>query len=178
MDDKSNITNFTSLNKPQETKIEDTKDFSIGNLAVKGNSKKTAKLVKRAKLTTQLTKQLQNVETIPISKGVSIVLFKDKGVRITKDITFLEILELEKNYPDAFVGVLPSLFEDFIVNDIIEPFVKIGDIVTVKRKFVIKNGDTPRRVEDIYFKALNDMTVIIALLEDGDLALTNTLIVC
>lgn len=170
MDEKPKPMQFASISKEP-----DSKDFSIGNIAFKGEKKKVVQAKKRAKLTTQLVKQLQNTETIPIGKGVSVVIFKDKGVTINKDSTFDDIIQLEKLHPDAFVGVLPALFEDFIVNDMIQPFVKIGDFVKIKRIYCEKLGDKSREVKDIYFKALNDMTVIIAELEDGDLVLTNTL---
>lgn len=173
MDEKPKPMQFTSLGKEQ-----DSKDFSIGNIAFKRETKKVVQAKKRAKLTTQLVKQLQNTETIPIGKGVSVVLFKDKGVVFYNGSTLNNILEIEKLYPDAFVGLLPSLYEDFIINDVITPYVNIGDTVTIKRIYCEKKGDIPRKVKDIYFKALNDMTVIIAELEDGDLVLTNTLIKC
>lgn len=164
---------FTSISKEP-----DSKDFSIGNLAFKGENKKVRQAKKRAKLTTELVKQLQNTEIIPMGKGVSVVIFKDKGITITKDSTLNDIIMVEAVRPEAFVGLLPSLYEDFINNDIITPHVNVGDFVKIKKIYKEKKGDIARKVKSIYLKALNDMTVIIAELEDGDLVLTNTLIKC
>lgn len=173
MEQNNKTLKFATLNK-EPTSKEVPKELP----AFKEKSKKSSKSQPKRKLLSDIIKTLDNVETIPLSKGVSAVLFKNKGVTLNSNSTLKDVIEIESKYPEVFVGLLPDLFKDFIVNDTIESYVEEGDIVTIKRQYCMPKGDIPRKVQKVYFKALNDMTVIIALLEDGDLALTNTLIKC
>ena len=115
-----------------------------------------------------------------LKKGVTIVLVKDHEEDYSKLETVKDVIELDKRKPASIVGFIPSLYHEFIdkTKGTIDPKVKIGDIVTVKRKFVDKKGDIPRTVTNYYFKSLHDMTVIVAVLNDGDFCLANRLEIC
>ena len=81
--------------------------------------------------------------------------------------------------PNAIYSFEPALYNDFInkATHSIHTFVKAGDLVVVKKKYASSNNP-PRRVKDIYFKSLGDMTVLVAILDDEDLELCNRLLVC
>lgn len=168
MENQNKPMNFAPLSKDSPPKVNTDKP------AVKVRTKKKA----QTKLLSDIIKTLENTEVIPISKGVSVALFKNKGVTVNSNTTLKDILEIEVKYPDAFIGLLPNLYEDFILNNTINPHVKVGDKVTIKRKYCVTDGDIPKKVTDLYLKALNDMTVIIAVLDNKDLALANTLEIC
>ena len=94
-------------------------------------------------------------------------------------LTGLDIIKLERESVDAIVDIKPKLYEAFInkKTNLLKPFVKVNQTVKIKEE----ERDIIYTVLDIRFKRLNDMTVIIADLENNQtkeksFALTNKLI--
>jgi hypothetical protein len=88
--------------------------------------------------------------------------------------TGLDIIKLEKEQPDALVEIKPPLYNSFIDTrkNTIRPYVKVGQKV--------EEENVLYTVLDVRFKRLNDMTVIVADLEniqtgEKSFALTNKL---
>ncbi len=90
--------------------------------------------------------------------------------------TGLDIIKLENEQSDALVEIKPPLYNSFIDTrkNTIRPYVKVGQKV--------EEENVLYTVLDVRFKRLNDMTVIIADLEniktgEKSFALTNKLII-
>jgi hypothetical protein len=115
-----------------------------------------------------------------LNNGVVVILVKDAEEDYSTIKTIQDVLELDKKKPNNIVGLNPPIYHEFIdrAKKTINLFVNEGDLVTVNRKFMDKKGDIPRRVEKVYIKSLNNMSVIVAQLDDKELCLTNRLIVC
>jgi hypothetical protein len=114
---------------------------------------------------------------ITLKKGAVVKLVKNEEEDYSHLTTSQDIIDLDIRNPNAIYSFEPALFNDFIdkATHNINPFVKIGDTVIVKKKYANSKGHIPRKVKDIYFKSLGNMTVIIAVLQDGELELCNRL---
>ena len=115
-----------------------------------------------------------------LNHGVTIILAPDNEENYSKLSTLEDVILLDKRKPSNVAGFHPPLFTEFInkSTNSIKTHVKVNDIVKVKRLYMDKKEDLPREVVSMYLKALNNMTVIIATLNDGDYHLSNRLEVC
>ena len=111
---------------------------------------------------------------------VSVILVKDAEEDYSTILTIQDVLELDKRKPNNIVGLSPPIYHEYIdrAKKTINLFVKVDDLVTVKSKFMDNKGHIPRRVKKVYVKSLNNMSVIIAELDDKELYLTYRLEVC
>lgn len=112
--------------------------------------------------------------------GVTMVAVEDTEESYKEIHTLEDVFAFDKKKPNNIIGFIPSFYHEFVNTETreLKPFVKVGDVVTVKRKFLNKKGDIPRVVKNVYAKAINNMSVIIATLDDGDIVLTNQLDIC
>ncbi len=115
-----------------------------------------------------------------LGKGVTIVLTKDPEEDYSSLVSLHSLLEFNKKKPNNIVGIIPELFNAFVddINNTINPYVKKGQIVKSVSKFERGNFKQPRKVEDVYLKSLNNMTVVIAKLEDDSIHISYTLEIC
>lgn len=117
--------------------------------------------------------------SVDLKRGVKLILIEDDAEDYSSIKTLEDVINLDKTKPHLIAGFIPSLYEEFMDgNRTIKPHVKVSDFVKVKRKFIDTKGDIPRQVTSLYFKSLNDMTVVIATLADNDYYLSNRLEVC
>lgn len=117
--------------------------------------------------------------SVDLTRGVKLILIEDEAEDYSNIKTFEDVITLDAVKPHLIAGFIPSLYDEFVDgNRNIKPNVKVQDFVKVKRKFIDAKGDIPRQVVSLYFKSLNDMTVIIAKLADDDYYLSNRLDVC
>jgi len=123
---------------------------------------------------------VQNINTdktynVNIGKGVTIHLSREP--ELNYKYNYQTLVQLDKVDPDLIEGFTPPLYKEFIVKGNLLNHVNIGDTITINPKY--KDSSKYRCiVEDIYFKSLNNMTVLIAVLNDGDLVLYNRLMLC
>lgn len=167
------FTNINSDKKPQQvgnSPVKESKKDSVGAVASKRSSSSKSPPIKIN--ANHLVHKIEN--------NVSVILVKDLEEDYSTIKTIHDVLELDKKKPNNIVGLLPAIYYEFIdrANKTINTFVKVGDLVTVNRKFMDKKGDIPRQVKKVYSKSLNNMTVILAELDDKEVYLTNRLIVC
>ena len=81
-------------------------------------------------------------------------------------LNLCDIIKLENEDADAIVDIKPNLYKNFISKDnTIKPFVEIGQTVIIKNATGQEKGKT-YLVFNVRFKKLNNMTVIIADLEE------------
>ena len=166
------FTNINSDKKPQQ-KAESVKESEVGTKVAVASKRSSSSKSPPIKINANhLVHKIEN--------NVSIVLVKDVEEDYTTIKTIHDVLELDKRKPNNIVGLLPAIYYEFIdrANKTLNTFVKVGDLVTVNRKFMDKKGDIPREVKRVYAKSLNNMTVILAELDDKEVYLTNRLIVC
>lgn len=117
--------------------------------------------------------------SIKLNKGVIIKLQKRNNVNYDIIKTLNDIVKLDINIPDLIHSFHPPLYKDFITSKgQINTIIEIGNIVITKRKFIDNKEDIPREVIDLYFKSLNNMTVIVAILNDNDFYVANRLELC
>jgi hypothetical protein len=112
-----------------------------------------------------------------ILHNVIVLLVPDEEEDYSKINTLFDLINLDLRKPNLIAGFEPPLYKDFVdtFNKSIKTFVKVDDLVTVKAKYEDNRGHIPRQVKDLYLKTLNNMTVIIAILNDNDYCLTNRL---
>lgn len=126
-------------------------------------------------------KNEENLIEYKLDKGVIIKLVKNEGYifnTITQP-TLRDIIEIDNIKSDLIHSFHPPLYKDFITSKgQINTIINIGNIVKVKRKFMDEKEDIPREVTDLYFKSLNNMTVIVAVLNDNDFYVANRLEIC
>lgn len=121
----------------------------------------------------------KNLIEIKLDKGVTIKLVKDNAFLFTKELNLKDIIEIDNAKPDLIHSFHPPLYKDFITSKgQINTHVNIGNIVKVKRKFMDDKEDIPREVTNLYFKSLNNMTVITAVLNDNDFYVASRLEIC
>lgn len=145
----------------------------LSEIAVNTKSRKNPKLNANAVSDEEFIK-------VNIGRGVTVLFVKDSEEDYSKLKHLNDVVELDLRKPGVLADFRPPLFKEYInrVNHTIETFAKIGDIVTIDRKYLDPKGDVPRRVIDLYFKSLNNMTVVMVKLEDGDINLSNRLVLC
>lgn len=105
---------------------------------------------------------------IPVFKNSKVIL--DNSIPIDNNIKLqlLRVLEIDKEYPSGILGFNPPLYKEFITKaGDINTHVKINQEVKLKLKFK-KEINEKRIVKDLYFTSLNDITVIIAKLDNND----------
>lgn len=122
----------------------------------------------------------EDVNTVQLPHGVQVHFAKDPEEDFSKVQDLEDVMKLELAKPNLIVGFTPNLFHFFEEKGTraIKRYIKPSDLITVKKVYMDNKGDEPRRVARMYFKSLSDMTVIIAVLEDGDLQLANRLELC
>ena len=117
------------------------------------------------------TKQVNNRELgieIPVHKNAKVIINKKLDISFDTKLQLLRVLEIDKEYPDSILGFNPPLFKEFITKTgEINTHVYIGQAVKLKLKFK-KDINEKQVVKDLYFTSLNNMTVIIAKLENGN----------
>ncbi len=121
-----------------------------------------------------------NYISIPLKHGVLLTVTKDSEEDYSKIETLQDIILLNKRKPNNIVGMSPPLFPEFInkTTNSINTGVSIGDSVKCKAKFMDNKGNKPRQVKDLYLKGLNNMTIVVATLEDDDFYIANRLEKC
>lgn len=156
MEENKPVRSFSSLNAPPNVRIE------------KSPERRTSKRETTTKPRQGKTYNESDVNVIPVYKNSHIIISKEVPINIESTLQIKRVLEIDKEYPNQIFGFNPPLFKEFITEDnTITTIVKIGD--TVKLKDVYKDKvNKPRKVKDLYFRALNNFTVIVALLEDDD----------
>ena len=159
---------FTNVSTPK--KVEDSKPRKMEAIASKGSSSSN----------TSPPKINANHIVHRIENNVSVVLVKDAEEDYSEIKTIHDVLDLDKKKPNNIVGLIPAIYYEFIdrQNKTLNTFVKVDELVTVKSKFMDKKGHIPRQVKKVYAKALNNMTVIIAELDDNEIYLTYRLEIC
>lgn len=130
------------------------------------------KSIKREKTTKSRHTRTYNetdVNIIPVYKNSHIIINKEVPLDIGTVLQVERVLEIDRDYPNQIYGFNPPLFKDFIDEETntIDTHVKVGDTVILKNLFKGK-VNTPRKVKSLYFRALNDFTVVVAQLEDND----------
>lgn len=130
---------------------------------------------------------VQNINTdktynVNIGKGVTIhlndkLMYSINPVPNIKTLSYKEFVELDKQYPDLIEGFTPPLYKEFIVKGKLLNQVNIGDLSIINPKYR-ENNTMKNIVLDIYFKSLNNMTVLIAKLDNEELVLYNRLQLC
>lgn len=156
--------------------MEEKKDILIfGQQKTTDNSEKVAHSRKEGGV-----KNEKNQIIVKLDKGVSITMVKDDTIhydeiKILNDVIFLDTVR-----PDLIISFHPPLYKDFVdkQKQSIDTIVKVGDIVKVKSKYIDNKGDIPREVINLYFKSLNNITVVIAVLNDNDFYVANRLEKC
>lgn len=115
-----------------------------------------------------------------IEGNVTLTVVKDSEEDYTKIVTLEDVINLDRRKPSNIVSISPPLYHELIdkAKKCIKIHAEVGAMVKVKRKFMDKKGDIPRRVDKLHLQALNDMTIIVATLEDGDYQLSHRLEVC
>ncbi len=126
----------------------------------------------------------QNINTdkttnIQIGKGVVIHLDTNEYVKLKKytKLDYLAIVQLDKDNGNMIEGFTPPLYKEFIIKNKLLNHVNIGDLCIINPKYE-ENTTSEHTVKDIYFKSLNNMTVLIAKLSNGELILYNRLVKC
>jgi hypothetical protein len=159
----------------------DNKKFSIVS---NNNSKKIVKASTTSKSASksktrekeQIVYNNPNWEYKYIKHGVQVVLVKDTEENYNDIENIHDIINLIKKKSSNIVGFIPKLYHEFLdlTNARIKTFVNEGDLVVYKSKFA-PNNNNPKIVKEIYIKSLNDMSVLIAKLDDNSLVLCNQL---
>lgn len=151
------------------------KQFGVANLSSDGKLAKTPFSERNKGSTTSLFNTNKTINIL-IGKGVIIhldILPNDYNL-IT---TYTGILNLDKELPNIIEGFTPPLYKEFILKGKLLNHVSIGSNVIINPKYK-ENNKSVRKLEDIYFKSLNNMTVLIGVLDDGELVLYNRLQLC
>lgn len=116
---------------------------------------------------------------VNIGKGVTIHLgITDSKFTEMNLATYSDVLILDKYNPDLIHGFTPPLYKEFVVKNRLLNHVNIGDKVIINPRYKERDGDKPQILKDIYFKSLNNMTVLIGILDNGDITLYNRLQLC
>lgn len=130
------------------------------------------------------TQQLNTDKTYNINIGKGVVIHLNDDIMYSmvptpffKSLPYKDTVNLDKNHPDLIEGFTPPLYKEFIVKGKLLNHVNIGNKVIIHPKYQESNIKQ-RILKDIYFKSLNNMTVLIAVLDDGDLVLYNRLQLC
>lgn len=157
MEEKNKVLTFTNL---QQKKVEKTEKVEFAS------NKREQKIMRR-----------EEFQEIKLEGNVTLLVVEDHEEDYTKIYTLDDVLSLDRRKPSNIAGFVPPLFSDFKdrVKNIIRTYVKVGDTVVVKAKYM--DGTPPRKVVDVHLSSLADMTVVVATLSDGDLQLTNRLII-
>ena len=108
-----------------------------------------------------------------ISPSVNLLLNEHAKVDFSKLVTVRDVINLDKSNPQAIAGFEPPIFDEYVKNFKLTSHVKIGEVVTFKRQYFIPKGDLKRRVIDMEFVSLSNMTIIVVVLEDGDRAMAH-----
>lgn len=118
-----------------------------------------------------------NYINITLKHGVTLIVTKDEEEDYSKLETLDDIILLDKRKPNNIVGFNPPLFKDFInkATGAINTSVSVGESVVCVKKFMDKRGHIPRIVKSLYLKSLNNMTIVIAILNDDDFYIANRL---
>lgn len=125
-------------------------------------------------------KNEENQIIVKLDKGVSVICVKKDDIKYDEIKTLNDVIFLDNTRPDIIINFQPPLYKDFVnkQNQSIDTIIKIGDIVKVKNKYLDNKGEIPREVINLYFKSLNNMTVIVAVLNDNDFYIANRLEKC
>jgi hypothetical protein len=157
------------------------KQFGIANLSTDGKSVKTP-FSERNKGSTLNAINTDKTYNVSIGKGVIIhlndeIMYSIPNVPNIKKCPYRDFVLLDKVYGDLIERFTPPLYKEFIVKGKLINHVNINDRVIINPKY--KEKDTGVRILiDIYFKSLNNMTVLIGVLDDMSLVLYNRLILC
>lgn len=118
-----------------------------------------------------------NSKEVAIKKDVTMLVVLDEEEDYSTIKTITDVLALDARKPNNIIGFIPALHESFInkVKKTLLTHVNIGDTVIMKPKYTDEKGKIPRKVKDLYFKSLNNMTIIIAILDDDDFHIANLL---
>lgn len=116
-------------------------------------------------------------QKIQLERNVQLVVVKHDEEDYTTIKTFIDVLQLIKEKPHLVVAIIPHLYHEFIdkKNSRIKIDFGIGDAVKYISKFS-SNNNLPKKVTNLYFTSLNNMTVINVEFEDGQIELANRLI--
>lgn len=153
--------------------MEEKKDILMfGQQKTTDNSEKVAHSRKEGGVRNE-----ENQIIVKLNKGVSITMVKNSTVIYEEIKTLNDVIFLDTVRPHLIVCFHPPLYKDFVdkQKQSIDTIIKVGDIVKVKSKYIDNKGDIPREVTNLYFKSLNNMTVVIAVLNDNDFYVANRL---
>ena len=109
----------------------------------------------------------------PISSSVNLLLAENSKVDLTKLITVKDVIDLDKSNPQAIAGFDPPIFDEYVKNFKLTSHVNIGEIVTFKRQYFVPKGDIKRKIVDMEFVSLSNMSIIVYILEDRDRAMAH-----
>lgn len=108
-----------------------------------------------------------------ISSSVNLLLNEEIKIDLSKINTVQDVIDLDKANPQAIAGFDPPLFDEYVKQFKLTSHVKIGERVTFKRQYFVPKGDLKRRVVNMEFVSLSNMTIIVVVLEDGDRAMAH-----
>lgn len=160
-----------------EKKIETFTNITGSSNSKKGISASKKNVVENAKPAHIVN---ENFVQQQIQNNVTVTLVKDAEEDYTKLYTLQDILDLDKRKPSNIVSISPPLYHELInkATSSIKIHAPVGSVVKVQRKFMDSKGDIPREVKALHLKSLNNMTVIVATLDDGDYQLAHRLEIC
>lgn len=150
---------------------------NISNVEVRNTVKDKPKVARKSKIKLLSLAELENAFTvISLERDTRVALVPSKEEDYSTIKTIHDIIELDKRNSNLIAQFYPPLSSKFIdiVNASINTHIKVGDTVNVKKFYRTSDviDEKPRVVTKLYLKALNNMTVIIAVLEDNDFYLT------
>jgi len=144
----------------EEKSKDDYIHFTIGN--VKTTKPEKEKKVKPAPSVKKSVVVFTGTYNVFLDRKVKIAV--KEGIELpTND---LEVIKLDKKDPTAILHIYPELYNEYLdKKNNIYTHVAIGDKVKVSLKYKTDNNPV-RTVSNLYFAGLENMSIIIAVLDD------------
>ncbi len=123
------------------------------------------------------TQNINTDKTYNVNIGKGVIIHLSREPELSYIYNYQTLIQLDKFDSELIEGFTPPLYKEFIVKNKLLNHVNIGDLCIINPKYK-ENTTSEHTVKDIYFKSLNNMTVLIAKLSNGELVLYNRLIKC